>query len=1031
MVGPFFIALAALVLFILLNLILSLSDLMVDRGIGMTTLLRLILFRMPEMVILAIPMSTLFATFFGLGRLTHDREIIALEATGISLRRILLPLLIVAVLVGLADFAIYNWAVPASQRAYQQGLRELIFREGLPRIQPDTFFKGPNSQFFYIDRYDDRDGSLYGVIVYDLDGRLFPQAETAVTVITAEQGRWADASWELSDAHVYGYDEKGILVYSGTFERLQVAVERTGIDVLWRSRTPAEMGLGELREAISRRRQSGLGAADLVVEFHARMAIPMATLIFVLFGGSVSLLFAARSRAVGIVIGLLLVSLYQGVLWWTQTLGRRGVIAPSLAAWIPDLLFGVIGLILVSRLGRLTTRDLWARIRHFVPFAAIVLAIAVASLAEEPPVAIDCDDLFVSSDETRVEARGSVRIAYGETTLQADEAILTSEGEDEAWRLSATGSVALSVGDSFRFSGDGLSASLALSEGNLIAREAEAVRFSGESTFVNSVGETHTLLYRGEQGTIRLDAAGDVTQIDVRGGELTTCACCDRGLREQPYTIQAGHAILYPDRLLVAFDLTVRSLGAPVFWLPVYVRPLEETLESPLFPAIGQSSLRGWFFKWNVPFYLDDGNYGALLVDYYSRYAELGLGAIVRYAFASHVGNLRIYSLPASVGDSILEGSLEHSAALVEDWRVAGRLSFERRGAQEQLAYAFSLSGKDSGWSVVTTAERTETTDDETLRVVERLPEIALSRAGFAAGPLTLSPQLSVGWYREWRGEEKTGESLRFDGSLNVGLQSLEALGFTLTPSASLRMTGYEFDEGWSSRQALGVNASLLRPGMRLEYRFLRLIGRSPFNFDRLDDSSHLQWGFDARGGIALRVDGGVDLIGGTFDPLVIVVDRDSLSGTLTYSVAAGAFDDFTLRGSWQAPGMDVSWELPYRPALGLFEPMSLGIAAAGAAADLSFNGTIDVEAARLSEATVRATFRIDQVWGISLGGKYRPGLHAPLDPSVGIHRDVCGCLRIGLEARSRQTWVYVSVLAFPEAILRYAPVEGEVTFGE
>ena len=66
MVGPFFLALAGLVLFILLNIILSLSDLMVDRGIGMLTLLRLVALKMPSLLVIAVPTGVLLGGIAGL-----------------------------------------------------------------------------------------------------------------------------------------------------------------------------------------------------------------------------------------------------------------------------------------------------------------------------------------------------------------------------------------------------------------------------------------------------------------------------------------------------------------------------------------------------------------------------------------------------------------------------------------------------------------------------------------------------------------------------------------------------------------------------------------------------------------------------------------------------------------------------------------------------------------------------------------------------------------------------------------------------
>jgi len=362
-VGPFALALAGLILFILLNIILSLSDLMVDRGIGMLTLLRLVALKMPSLLVIAVPMTALFATFLGLGRLAHDQEILALEPIGIPLRRVLLPLIIASLVVGAADFAIYNWGVPASEHAYQQELRSVIFRQGVPRITANAFFKGADNQFFYIRRYDEEAGTLHDVYIYDTTGRLFPHADSRVTMITADTGQWTGASWQLEAGRVYGFDLQGVLVYSGSFDKLVIPLEQSVDEILSGSRTPAEMGIGELLQRIGVARQTGQRADEYIVEAHLKGALPLATVVFVLLGGALSLAFNPRSRAVGIVIGLLLVGLFQGALWWTQTLGRRGAMNPALAAWIPDLIFGAFGLFLFLRVDRLANRDLWNRWR--------------------------------------------------------------------------------------------------------------------------------------------------------------------------------------------------------------------------------------------------------------------------------------------------------------------------------------------------------------------------------------------------------------------------------------------------------------------------------------------------------------------------------------------------------------------------------------------------------------------------------------------------------------------------------------------
>ena len=367
-VGPFLLALAGLTLFILLNIILAISYLMVDHGIGLGTFLRLILLQVPGVLVLAVPMAALFATFLGLGRLGHDREIMALESIGISLRRVLLPLIVAAAVIGVGDFLLYNWGVPAAQRAYQEAFRGIIFSQSVPRISANQFFRGVQDQFFYVRRYNADEKTMDDVFIYDITGRLFPQAGSRVTILTAEAGVWNDPVLELTGGRAYGFDLDGVLVYSGGFERLTIPMEQNIEDVFARSKTPSEMGIGELLARIETARESGQRTSEYAVELHMKIALPVATIVFVLLGGTIGLIFGTQSRAVGIVISLALVGIFQGLLFLTQTFGQRGAMHAALAAWLPNIAFGAIGAVLFLGVDRLASRNLWNRLRRSLPF---------------------------------------------------------------------------------------------------------------------------------------------------------------------------------------------------------------------------------------------------------------------------------------------------------------------------------------------------------------------------------------------------------------------------------------------------------------------------------------------------------------------------------------------------------------------------------------------------------------------------------------------------------------------------------------
>ena len=576
---PFFIALVGFLIFILLNLILGLRDFMLDRAIGLWTILKILAYQLPFFLVLSLPVATLFAIFLSLGRLAHDREIVALQASGLSLKRIVLPILIVSLLISGFDLFLNDRLVPWANYRYQGLIRQLILRRATPRIQDDTFFKDSEGRFFYVRRYDRGSGRLEGIMVYDLEGAEYlPQLGGRYPkVIVAEEGSWDREVWRLYEGVIHKYDDRGHLEYALRFDSLEIDVGE-GLERLFlTSRTPREMSLGELARKIKVLRESGLRAEGLIVEYHSKISIPLAGFVFALFGAPLSLIFSTRSRAAGVVLGVLFVGLFQGSLIWSETLGKRGIIPPAISAWLPNLVFGGLGLILFLIMDRVSQLDLRERLRRLFRFYSILglsalfflIPISGGGLAEGPSIPrprleVTADRLTISEDWSAVSAEGDVTVKYGESMIRARRIELSQIGQ--IWELHAAEEVELSAGELAAW-GEELRAELEQDKaGSLTLRRAELVHFSAEDRAgsLRYQGGRAVFFFGGELERVKLFAGAEISYL---GGRLAAEEIEIAKLEgEEVWLAEAqGGVILEEGQITSAKRLTLKFRAAPEF----------------------------------------------------------------------------------------------------------------------------------------------------------------------------------------------------------------------------------------------------------------------------------------------------------------------------------------------------------------------------------------------------------------------------------------------------------------------------------
>jgi len=339
---PFLIGILGFILVMIVDLLFTFVDLIINRGVPLGVVVQLLFFKLPSMLILTFPVATLFGIAMCLGRLSHDHELSALRTSGIPLLRIAAPLLVTAFLVSCLSFFINEKIVPFANHQSEKIIRQLIMKQPLPEIREDIFFKDAYNRYFYIKKMDTKTKTLENIMVYELAGEELPQ------VLTAKSARLQDLALTLYDGTIHKFDEKGHLSYEATFSQMKLNLEENPI-TLADQKTPQEMNSSELKNQISQLKKGGISIHALLTDFYLKYSIPLTSFIFALIGIPLSIPGIRSSRTCGMVLTIVIMFTFYVFASVFRSLGRGGILPPLLAAWTPPLIFAILGIGLLIR----------------------------------------------------------------------------------------------------------------------------------------------------------------------------------------------------------------------------------------------------------------------------------------------------------------------------------------------------------------------------------------------------------------------------------------------------------------------------------------------------------------------------------------------------------------------------------------------------------------------------------------------------------------------------------------------------------
>jgi len=337
--------------FVLLLIVFTFFDLLGDilrNHIALAIVGEYLLNLTPSMLYLTAPLAVLIAVLVTFSVLNRNSEIIAMKATGISLYRLVIPIVSIAACLAVCLFLFDQYYLPQANRR-QESLRNVI--KGRP---PQTYFNpeehwifGPRALpgdpgcIFYYEFFDPDTNEFANLSVFEFEPLTFQLTRR----IFAKRAAWDDdsATWHFENGWVRDIQGSNVTGYRTFLETSFTEMRATPDYFKKEALESQEMNFGQLDRYIRDLRQSGFDTKRLSVALWQKLSYPLVAVVMAVLAIPFALSMGRRGSITGIAVAIGVALAYRVVDTLFGAMGNVNYLPASVAAWSADILFALVG----------------------------------------------------------------------------------------------------------------------------------------------------------------------------------------------------------------------------------------------------------------------------------------------------------------------------------------------------------------------------------------------------------------------------------------------------------------------------------------------------------------------------------------------------------------------------------------------------------------------------------------------------------------------------------------------------------------
>lgn len=323
--------------------VIQIANLVINKGVSPVSVLKLLFFMIPWLLSFTFPMASLTSVILTFGRFSSDGELTAMKASGISLYRIALPVLMLGAIISAATFILNDQVSSNASYASRRVIKEIGMKSPAAYLEAGTFIRGFENYVIFI--YDVKGNKFKNIRIYQ------PQKDKPTRTIIAESGE------------INTLPEKNILelkLYNGTseepsptepdnFYKLNFRTYYMTIDLskIFKqekiNKKAREMTMAELRAEMVKAKAQGIEPMPIVVEIFKKINMSIASFVLILVGIPLGIRAHRSEKSIGFGISLILFAMYWGLFLGGIALALKGVLPPAAAVSLPNIVFFIFG----------------------------------------------------------------------------------------------------------------------------------------------------------------------------------------------------------------------------------------------------------------------------------------------------------------------------------------------------------------------------------------------------------------------------------------------------------------------------------------------------------------------------------------------------------------------------------------------------------------------------------------------------------------------------------------------------------------